>query len=98
MTGKLVGALLLGLGLIAILLLAGISKRPSRPSTHAPVRKYRLSHEYENKGFSEKGQSEGMLDIPATANKTDGHHSGHGTDSLQTSLSDTDSSPPGDNF
>ncbi|EHK7649112.1 hypothetical protein IAH82_002980 [Escherichia coli] len=98
MTGKLVGALLLGLGLLAILLLAGVWKRPSRPSNHAPVRKYRLSHEYENKGFSEKGQSEGILDVPATTDKPDGHHHGQKTDSFQTTSSDTHPSTPGDNF
>ena len=98
MTDKLMGALLLGLGLIAIILLAGICKRQPHSSANVPVRKYRLSHEYNNKGFSEKNQSEGMLNVPTSSDIENGHHSDLHSDLFLTSSADTDTSSPGDNF
>ncbi|HBB6718077.1 TPA: hypothetical protein OL683_004513 [Citrobacter freundii] len=101
MTAKLIGAILLGVGLVALLLIAGINKyypRTSNVSSRSNVKKYRLSHEYENKGFSEKGQSEGILDIPRTAENIETKTHEFRNDSLFSSSSNNDKSPPGDSF
>lgn len=97
MTVKLVGALLVALGLLAIYLLLGISKRQPQTRAKTTVKKYRLAHEYDNKGFSEKGQSEGILDIPAIADKP-GARSDQLSNGSSHLPSNNQNCPPGDTF
>ncbi|ECC3269487.1 hypothetical protein Q3R63_004403 [Salmonella enterica] len=97
MIGKLVGALFVALGLITLYLLMGINKRQPRNNTNTAVKKYRLAHEYENKGFSEKGQSEGILDIPPGPDRSASQTSGMNNDNISTPSHDPET-PPGDTF
>lgn len=98
MTGKLIGALLLALGLLGILLLTRITKRQPRSHASSSVKKYRLSHEYDNKGFSEKGQSEGILDIPTTSESLVAHNAEHHLNTSDLSYTTDDHATPGDTF
>ena len=64
MTAKLFGALLVACGIAGAVALWILSKTSSQTLESNQVRRFKLDHEYENKGFTEKGQSEGLLDIP----------------------------------
>jgi cbb3-type cytochrome oxidase subunit 3 len=64
MTGKLIGIFLLACGVAGACMLWALSRTTKRTHDEAAVRRFKLDHEYENKGFTEKGQSEGIADIP----------------------------------
>ncbi|PXW50408.1 hypothetical protein DFO55_12479 [Grimontella sp. AG753] len=74
MTGKLFGIILVFCGLAGAAALWWFTKSTTRSNAYVAVRRFKLDHEYENKGFTEKGQSEGISDIPnntKTAEQTD---------------------------
>ena len=93
---------LLGLGLLSVGLLVGfilwlLQKSPSKTSDSGKISRYRLSHEFEKKGLTEKAQSEGMRDIPQTSYQA--RHEQYKNDPFFTSTPDVPKdTPPRDSF
>ncbi|MEL6008191.1 hypothetical protein J4Z08_20930 [Citrobacter portucalensis] len=96
MSTKIIGLILILGGIIAIALLWLLQKAPSSSSGTGSTSRYRLSHEFEKKGLTEKGQSEGMRDVPQSVTPPSYEH--FKNDPYFTSGSESNDTPPGDNF
>lgn len=97
MTGKVLGLVLLILGMAGGLILWCLSKPSSRTvRTQNELRRYPLLHEYSKKGFTEKGQSEGIQDIPRSSSPK--HDESIESDSFFNSTLPDNKNAPGDNF
>lgn len=64
MISEVIGIILVILGLCSCIVLWVLSKKPTSQSEIKEVRRFKLDHEYDNKGFTEKGQSDGISKIP----------------------------------
>ncbi|EDW6768356.1 hypothetical protein K2895_002198 [Shigella sonnei] len=97
MTGKLFGIILVICGMAGAVALWVLSKTAPGSNGSAPVRRFKLDHEYENKGFTEKGQSEGIVDVPNEISIE--QREGFERDNFYSPASDTQhDNTPGDNF
>lgn len=97
MTGKLFGVLMLICGAAGAVILWLLSKSARHSHEKAAVRRFKLDHEYENKGFTEKGQSEGITDVPKESSSAPNKL--FENDPYFSSSTDTQrDNTPGDNF
>ncbi|ELY3740560.1 hypothetical protein ACQUXI_004295 [Cronobacter turicensis] len=96
---KFAGLLLLVLGLLICVVIYIITRpSPKMPGVVKPKR-FRLPHEYHNKGFTEREQSEGTQDIPMPSQSPDDKYADFIDDPFFThSESVSEKSSPGDNF
>ena len=97
MSGKLMGAGLIFLALIGGCLLWLLSRKGLNHKESGTPRRYRLQHEYDKKGFTEKGQNEGIQDVPKMS-KSKPVESYQNDSFFNGQSNGIDNSSPGDKF
>lgn len=96
MSSKMMGLIFIAAGVAIAAFLWVLTQKKAPETIRGKTRRYRLRHEYSNKGFTEKGQSEGIMNVPNDQSDLKDSYSEQNL--FDNSKSESNNIHPGDTF